>query len=517
MLKSGQVVVAEFVMALLRYLVPREGLPDPKGSLSQAIPSCAIATANREVAQVTNEAGKRGPYRKYSPQERLEIGRYASDHGTAAAARYFSRKLQQKIRESTVQYIRKEYVRGLARKRAASEDEGDFTSLPHKKRGRPVLLGEELDGEVQTYVKKVREGGGAVSARIVMAAARGILLSCDKSKLEDFGGSVRLTRHWAHSLLKRMKFVQRRAATAKSKHSDANFSELKKTFLDDVVATVTMEDIPAELILNWDQTGIKLVPSSTWTMERQGSQRVEVAGVGDKRQITAILCGSLVGDFLPVQLIYQGKSACCHPRYQFPSGWDITHSPKHWSTEGTMLQYVNNIIVPYVKSVRQQLGDRKPALVIIDNFKGQVTASLTSLLEEHDIHVCLLPPNSTDRLQPMDISVNKPAKDFLRAKFQEWYSNQVMEQLEGQDVDMADIQPIDLRMTVLKEVGAKWLTRMAEYFEENPRIIVNGFIKSGITAALDGHVEESELEETPGESEDSDLEEGGETTDTDLV
>ena len=63
-----------------------------------------------------------------------------------------------------------------------------------------------------------------------------------------------------------------------------------------------MEEIPAELILNWDQTGIKFVPSYTWTMDQQGSKRVEVAGANDKRLITAIFCGSLVGDFLPIQV-----------------------------------------------------------------------------------------------------------------------------------------------------------------------------------------------------------------------
>ena len=65
-----------------------------------------------------------------------------------------------------------------------------------------------------------------------------------------------------------------------------------------------MEEIPAELILNWDQTGIKIVPSSTWTMDAEGSNRVEVAGVNDKRLITAVFYGSLAGDFLPVQVIY---------------------------------------------------------------------------------------------------------------------------------------------------------------------------------------------------------------------
>ena len=79
-----------------------------------------------------------------------------------------------------------------------------------------------------------------------------------------------------------MNFVKRKATIPKSKHSTDAFARLKARFLADVVTTVTIEDIPAELILNWDQTGIKIVPSSTWTMDTQGLKRVEVAGVGDK-------------------------------------------------------------------------------------------------------------------------------------------------------------------------------------------------------------------------------------------
>ena len=74
----------------------------------------------------------------------------------------------------TVHSIKKAYLEGMREKRAA--DDGDVTVLPLKKRERPVLLGEELDSKVQLYLKKVREGGGVVSARIAMAAARGIVL-----------------------------------------------------------------------------------------------------------------------------------------------------------------------------------------------------------------------------------------------------------------------------------------------------------------------------------------------------
>ena len=296
--------------------------------------------------------------------------------------------------------------------------------------------------------------------------------------------------------------MQRRTTTAKSKHTVANFAELKKTFVSELVTLVMMEDIPGELILNWDQTGIKFVPCSSWTMDQKGARHVEMIGINDKRQITAVFCGSLLGNFLPLQVIYKGKTPHCHPRFEFPSGWHIIHSPKHWSTEKTMIDYINFIILPYVESMREIVGEGKAAVVIIDNFKAQVTESCMSLLESENIHVCQLhvPPNTTDLLQPMDVAVNKPAKDFIRRNFQQWYSEQVMKQLAGKDMDdfeAAEIQPVDLSMQVVKEVGAKWLVDMAEFISENPQFVVNVFIKSGaLDQIADSDEEDTSLDDT---------------------
>ena len=64
-----------------------------------------------------------------------------------------------------------------------------------------------------------------------------------------------------------------------------------------------------------------------------------------------------------------------------------------------------------------------------------------------------------------------------------------MKQLEGRDIESAELQPIILGMPVLKELGAKWMVEMAEYFGENPQIVVNGLVKAGIAGALDGHID----------------------------
>ena len=90
-------------------------------------------------------------------------------HGVAAAARHFTRKLGHNVCENTAHSIRKRYIQSVKEKRAAGN--GDVRLLPERKHGRPVLLGEALDTKVQCYLKRVRERGGAVSARIALAAA----------------------------------------------------------------------------------------------------------------------------------------------------------------------------------------------------------------------------------------------------------------------------------------------------------------------------------------------------------
>ena len=99
-------------MSILCYFKSQHGLPDPKGPVSSQIPLKSIDAANREVEKAFKEAEKskkRGKYNRlllyyiyiiliqsllifsprYTAANRADIGRYACQHGTAAAARFF--------------------------------------------------------------------------------------------------------------------------------------------------------------------------------------------------------------------------------------------------------------------------------------------------------------------------------------------------------------------------------------------------------------------------------------------
>ena len=122
------------------------------------------------------------------------------------------------------------------------------------------------------------------------------------------------------------------------------------------------------------------------------------------------------------------------------------------------------------------LQPQQPALVIFDRFKGQCTENILKLLDDNNIRFAIVPANCTDRLQPLDVSVNKSAKEYLRRQFQQWYSDQVCRQLEKGD----SVASIGLQMSVVKPLGAKWLIGLYEYMKSNPNIMINGFKDAGI-------------------------------------
>lgn len=443
------------------------------------------AKAVEAVTSVSNKSSLRSSYKKYSPKDRYLIGKYSNEHGSAAATRKFKPSYPN-LNESTVRGFQKMYrekLRSAIKNGTTVEKElgGDI------RRGRPLLLGPRIDEDVRKFLLALRYRGGRISFSIAVAVAKALIERSDEEglKLIEFG------RDWAQSLFRRMGFKKRAATTGKVTIPEGARKEAELVYLHDIVNKIEMHEIPAELVFNLDQTPSKYVQASRYTMEKAGKKSVSIVGSGDKRAITATFVIDLAGNFLPMQLIYGGKTDRSIPKISFPNGFSLSANPKHYSNTEESIKIIEEIVSPRVKSQRERLNlsPDAPALLIMDVFRGQMTTEVMELLAEENILVTYVPNNMTHIFQPLDLTVNSWAKNYMKEKFATWYAQKIREGLDhGIKIDDIDILT---PLTVMKPLHAKWMINLYNELTspKGKEVIISGWRASGILRAVEERAE----------------------------
>jgi len=290
---------------------------------------------------------------------------------------------------------------------------------------------------------------------------------------------------WAKSLFQRMGFTRRMKTTGKVEIPEGAKQEAELLFLHSIVTLMEEHNIPESLVMNLDQTPLKYVPVSNNTMATRGVKSVAIAGSGDKRGITGTFVITLDGKFLPIQLIYGGKTKQSLPRYKFPESFSLSVNPKHFSNTEESIKIVEKIVVPYVEKEREILDNKnQPALLILDVFRGQMTSEVTDLLKENNIFFVKIPNNMTDLFQPLDLTVNGYCKSYFKRKFAHWFAQQFDRQLSL--VNKVEDVVIKFQLTEIKPIHAHWISEFYNHMSTNEgsKVIINGWKKSGISDAV---------------------------------
>ena len=150
------------------------------------------------------------------------------------------------------------------------------------------------------------------------------------------------------------------------------------------------------------------------------------------------------------------------------------------------MKYLKEVIVPYFKKQRsvEGLDVNQKALVIMDVFTGQMTPEVLASYKEFNICVENVPANMTKYYQPLDLTVNREAKRFLKRKFVDWYSKQVSDQLtKGKSLESVQVP---LKLSIMKPLHAGWLVEFYNFMTsfEGKKYIESGWRTSGITDAI---------------------------------
>ena len=126
------------------------------------------------------------------------------------------------------------------------------------------------------------------------------------------------------------------------------------------------------------------------------------------------------------------------------------------------------------------------SLILLDTFKGQDNNEVAKLCRKNNCALIIVRHNLTNKFQPLDITVNKPAKS---------YTEQVAKQLnEGKAP--ADVE-VSLNLSEIKPLHAKWIYEMYEHLRGRSDLVLNGFESAGITEAVEKSNEVFERIENP--------------------
>ena len=134
-----------------------------------------------------------------------------------------------------------------------------------------------------------------------------------------------------------------------------------------------------------------------------------------------------------MQLIYGEKTNQSLPKFKFPVGFSLSANPKHYSNTAESIKLIKEIIIPYIEKERitLKLPTTQPAFLLMHVFREQMTEDVLTVLKDNNILLVRVPANMTHIYQPLDLTVNGTFKTFMRKKFSERYSRQILHGLEN--------------------------------------------------------------------------------------
>ena len=210
---------------------------------------------------------------------------------------------------------------------------------------------------------------------------------------------------------------------------------------------------------NMDESGFSLSPKQGRVLARYGEKAVfEEASAHQKTNITvlAIVCAD--GRVPPPMIIYPRKRINPMMTEEFPTDYEFTvgKSDKGYITYETLYEYLTNSFNNWLTTNNIQ----RPVILWTDWHETRNNYFLAKTLNEQQIILYGLPPNTTHFLQPLDVSVFGPLNKGWSKEAKQWetaHSDEVITQVNFAKVFLPAYQ--------------KYVT---------PENIISGFAKCGL-------------------------------------
>lgn len=295
----------------------------------------------------------------------------------------------------------------------------------------------ELDEAIASQLRGYRADGVPVCS----AVARAVIIKHVTEKAPQLLTGPFPSDAFVFRYLKKVLRWSYRAGTRPFRTKREGWEIQCREVIHRIVLTMEGNSIPPSLVINGDQAGVELFPTGNRSWNPTGAKQVDIAGLDDKKYYTLMVSSAMDGTFLPFQAVFAGTTARSLPRDCTPAtskGILFSHGGNnHWSDHNTTVQWVEEVIVPYIERVkaRDNLPAHQPAILYIDCWGSHRDPKFTGWLMEKypQIIIRFVPGGCTGDVQPADVGLQRLVKHEISRRFSTWFAR-AMSNLEPNDI-----------------------------------------------------------------------------------
>ena len=217
-------------------------------------------------------------------------------------------------------------------------------------------------------------------------------------------------KDWLRGFLKRNISISLRQPEATSLNRITAFNPAEVSlFYNNLENVMRKFSFAPHRIFNVDETGMTCVQQKCAKIYAlKGSNRVGAITSAERgRTITGIFCASASGAYVPPMLIFPRKRMDERLKRNGPSGAEYKCSKNGWTNSEIHIEWLQHFQA-HVKSVADD-----PVLLVLDNHCSHVSLDAYNFYKQHSMEVVTLPPHTSHRTQPLDLSFFRPLKSAL--------------------------------------------------------------------------------------------------------
>lgn len=182
-------------------------------------------------------------------------------------------------------------------------------------------------------------------------------------------------------------------------------------------------------IYNADETGITTVQKPVKIYAEKGQRRVGFITSAERGKTTTIMCAiSASGIYVPPLFIYARKRMNAQLKRNGPPGALYCCTDNGWINENVFVQWLDHF-KKFVKSTKED-----PVLLLLDNHSTHCTLEAYTFCKENGIIIVTIPPHTSHRLQPLDVSFYFALKTAYNTECSSYLKSHVGERITTNEI-----------------------------------------------------------------------------------